>query len=114
MMTPLEVAERYARLFNDGRHAEMGLLYAPGSETVWSRPGTPEVRGGAEIAALYASPAHAAGADTMQITQARYFTSGAAVAAEFVFEGNGNISRVIDVFEVNQDGLISAMNVYFR
>jgi hypothetical protein len=55
-MTPVEVARRYAQLFNEDSHAEMGRLYAPGPDTLWSRPGTPDVRGGAEIAAQYASP----------------------------------------------------------
>jgi hypothetical protein len=113
-MTPVEVCRYYAQLFNEGKHAEMGRLYALGSETLWSRPGTPEVRGGAEIAAQYASPEHAAGTTGLQITSARYFTDANAVAAEFVFEGNGRTSHVIDLFEIDADGLISSMNVFFR
>jgi hypothetical protein len=113
-MTPVEVTRYYAQLFNEGKHAEMGRLYAPGPETLWSRPGTPEVRGGAEIASHYASPEHAAGTGGLQITNARYFTDGNAVAAEFVFEGNGHTSHVIDLFEINEDGLISSMSVFFR
>jgi hypothetical protein len=113
-MTPVEVARRYARLFNDGKHAEMGQLYAPGADTLWSRPGTPDVRGGAEIAAGYAAPEHAAGASGLEITKARYFSDGNAVAAEFVFEGGGRSSHVIDLFELTDDGLISSMRVFFR
>jgi limonene-1,2-epoxide hydrolase len=112
--TPVEVTQQYAQLFNEGKHAEMGQLYAPGPDTLWSRPGTPDVTGGAEIAAHYASPEHSAGTTGLQITQARYFTDGNAVAAEFVFEGNGRTSHVIDLFEINDEGLISSMNVFFR
>ncbi len=113
-LTPVEVARLYVQLFNEDKHAEMGLLYAPGPDTLWSRPGTPEVRGGAEIASHYASPEHAAGATGMQITQARYLVDGAAVAAELVFEGRGHTSHVIDLFEVDEDGRISSMKVFFR
>lgn len=112
--TPVEVAQQYAKLFNEGNHAAMGQLYAPGPDTLWSRPGTPDVRGGAEIAAQYAAPEHAAGTTGLQITEARYYSDENAVAAEFVFEGGGRTSHVIDLFEVTDEGLISSMKVFFR
>ena len=113
-MTPVEVAQHYVRLFNEGKHAEMGRLYAPGPDTLWSRPGTPDVYGGAEIAAHYASPEHAAGTTGLQVTSARYLADGNVVAGEFVFEGRGHTSHVIDLFEVTDDGLISSMKVFVR
>jgi hypothetical protein len=111
--TPAEVARRYAELFNAGRYADMGRLFAP--DSVWRRPGgAPEIEGGAAIAAVYGSPGHAAQCAPMQIVSARYTADDGRAAAEFVFQGNGHSSHVIDLFDVDEQGRITAMTVFSR
>lgn len=111
--TPLAVAQRYVELFNTGSYAEMGRLFAP--DSVWRRPAPePEVRGGDAIAAGYASPEQAARCTPMRITSARYVADEHAVAAELIFTGNGHSSHVIDLFEVDDQGRITAMTVFSR
>lgn len=113
-MTPLEVAKHYADLFNQGKHTEMGLLYA--EDALWSRPDPiPDVRGREAISSGYSSPEHAAQTEGMQITNQRYYVDGNAVAADFTFVLGGQVvSHVIDLFEVDEDGLISSMVVFRR
>jgi ketosteroid isomerase-like protein len=106
-----EVARRYAELFNEGRYGDMGRLFAP--DSVWRRPGgAPEIRGGTAIAAVYGSPEHAAQCAPMRIVSARYVADAGTAAAEFVFEGNGHASHVVDLFDVDEQGRITAMTVF--
>jgi hypothetical protein len=110
-LTPVEVASRYVQLFNTGRYEEMGRLFGP--DAVWRRPPpTPEVRGGEAIAAGYGDPAFAAACSAMRITSARYIAQERTVAGEFVFAGNGHTVHAIDLFEVDDQGLITSMTVF--
>jgi ketosteroid isomerase-like protein len=112
-LTPVEVASRYVALFNAGRYAEMGGLFAP--DAVWRRPPpAPEVRGGEAIVAGYGDPGFAAACSAIRITSARYIAQDRSVAGEFVFAGNGHTVHAIDLFEVDEQGRIASMTVFDR
>jgi ketosteroid isomerase-like protein len=112
-MTPLETAQRYLELFNAGKHAEMGALFAP--DGIWRRPPpAPEVRGGAEIYAGYAAPEHARQVEGITMSATRYLVDGSTVAAEFIFHTPRADMEVIDVFDVDDEGRITCMTAYAR
>jgi hypothetical protein len=48
----------------------------------------------------------------MRITSARYIAQERTVAGEFVFAGNGHTVHAIDLFEVDDQGLITSMTVF--
>lgn len=112
-MSPLETVERYVELFNAGRYAEMGELFAP--ESVWRPPPpTPEARGREAIREGYGSPERAVHMRELQLSAKRYLVDGKVVVAEFVFEGTGSSTEVVDVFDVDDEGRITCMTAYSR
>ena len=112
-MTPLETAQRYLELFNAGRYAEMGGLFAV--DSIWRPPPpAPEVRGGALIAAGYASPEQAERCRDLTLAAKRYLVDGSTVVAEFLFTTPTATLEVVDIFDVDSDGQITAMTAYSR
>ncbi|MCW2522553.1 MAG: hypothetical protein JWO63_888 [Frankiales bacterium] len=112
-MTPLQTAETYLELFNAGRYAEMGELFAV--DSIWRRPPpAPEVRGRELIRAGYASPEQAQACRDLRMTANRYLVDGSTVVAEFVFHTPTSSMEVVDIFDVDEAGQITCMTAYAR
>jgi hypothetical protein len=72
------------------------------------------VRGGALIAAGYASPEQAERCRDLTVAAKRYLVDAQTVVAEFIFTTPVSSMEVVDIFDVDADGLITAMTAYSR
>ncbi|CAB4907391.1 MAG: hypothetical protein F2923_07160 [Actinobacteria bacterium] len=109
-MKPIETAKRYIELFNARKFTEMGELFA--EDSLWESPSdTPATRGRDAIIDRYSAMAETI--TDMQMTDARFYELDNVVIVEMQTSNpDGPVGRVVDVFDIDNEGRISRMTGY--
>ena len=110
LMKPIDTAKRYVELFNAKRFTQMGELFA--EDSLWESPSdTPATRGRAAIIDRYSAMAQSI--TDMQMTDAKFYELDNVVIVEMqTSTAGGPVGRVVDVFEIDDEGRILRMTGY--